>query len=138
MPGTEFKNQIDNLMNIMFGAGVASHATIIEQINYLVFLRSLSKKDDNAMILDPSAEKIFSGELAKYHSDNLLVLNAEVLFTTLEEIFRKLPELATDQTIRLLFRDAHVKIFDKPTLRTFARERKNDKRERKKNLSCRH
>lgn len=122
MPGTEFKNQVDNLMNILFGAGVASHATIIEQINYLVFLRSLSKKDDSAMILDSSAEKIFSGELAKYHWDNLLVLNAEVLFTTLEEIFRKLPELATDQTIRLLFRDAHVKIFDKPTLRRLVHE----------------
>lgn len=122
MPGTEFKNQVDNLMNILFGAGVASHATIIEQINYLVFLRSLSKKDDNAMILDSSAEKIFSGELAKYHWDNLLVLNAEVLFTTLEDIFRKLPELATDQTIRLLFRDAHVKIFDKPTLRRLVHE----------------
>mgnify|MGYP001561779903 CR=1 FL=1 len=122
MPGTEFKNQVDNLMNILFGAGVASHATIIEQINYLVFLRSLSKKDDSAMILDSSAEKIFSGELAKYHWNNLLVLNAEVLFTTLEEIFRKLPELATDQTIRLLFRDAHVKIFDKPTLRRLVHE----------------
>lgn len=138
MPGTEFKNQVDNLMNIMFGAGVASHATIIEQINYLVFLRSLSKKDDNAMILDSSAEKIFSGELAKYHWDNLLVLNAEVLFTTLEEIFRKLPELATDQTIRLLFRDAHVKIFDKPTLRRLVHEIEKMMSELEKEASSGH
>ena len=138
MPGTEFKNQIDNLMNIMFGAGVASHATIIEQINYLVFLRSLSKKDDNAMILDSSAEKIFSGELAKYHWGNLLVLNAEVLFTTLEEIFRKLLELATDQTIRLLFRDAHVKIFDKPTLRRLVHEIEKMMSELEKEASLGH
>lgn len=138
MPGTEFKNQVDNLMNILFGAGVASHATIIEQINYLVFLRSLSKKDDSAMILDSSAEKIFSGELAKYHWDNLLVLNAEVLFTTLEEIFRKLPELATDQTIRLLFRDAHVKIFDKPTLRRLVHEIEKMMSELEKEASSGH
>ncbi|MBI2325891.1 N-6 DNA methylase [Candidatus Collierbacteria bacterium] len=138
MPGTKFKNQVDNLMNILFGAGVASHATIIEQINYLVFLRSLSKKDDSAMILDSSAEKIFSGELAKYHWDNLLVLNAEVLFTTLEEIFRKLPELATDQTVRLLFRDAHVKVFDKPTLRRLVHEIEKMMSELEKEASSGH
>ncbi len=122
MPPTDFRNQVDNLMNILFGAGVASHATIIEQINYLVFLRSLSRKDDNAMILDPSAEKIFSGELRKYHWDNLLILNADELFNSLEEVFRKLPEITTTQTIKLLFRDAHVKVFDKPTLRRLVHE----------------
>lgn len=122
MTQSDFKNQVDNLMNILWGAGVASHATIIEQINYLVFLRSLSKKDDNAMILDSSAERIFNGELKKYHWDNLLILNADELFNTLEEVFRKLPELTTDQTIKLLFRDAHVKIFDKPTLRRLVHE----------------
>jgi hypothetical protein len=99
MTQTDFKNQVDNLMDILFGAGVASHATIIEQINYLVFLRSLSRKDDNAMILDPSAEKIFSGELRKYHWDNLLILNADELFASLEEVFRKLPEVSNDPTI---------------------------------------
>lgn len=119
---TEFKSQVDNLMNILFGAGVASHATIIEQINYLVFLRSLSKKDDSAIVLDPSAERIFSGQLSKFHWDNLLLLNADALFNTLEEIFRQLPELATDKTIKLLFRDAHVKVFDKPTLRRLLHE----------------
>lgn len=122
MTQSDFKNQVDNLMDILFGAGVASHATIIEQINYLVFLRSLSRKDDNAMILDQSAEKIFSGELRKYHWDNLLILNADELFTSLEEVFRKLPEVSNDPTIKLLFRDAHVKVFDKPTLRRLVHE----------------
>jgi len=125
MTQSDFKNQIDNLMNILFGAGVASHATIIEQINYLVFLRSLSKKDDNAMKLDAKAEMIFSGELKKYHWDNLLLHNADELFTTLENIFRTLPEITTDQTIKLLFRDAHVKIFEKPTLRRLVHEIEN-------------
>lgn len=122
MTQTNFKNQVDNLMNILFGGGVASHQTIIEQINYLVFLRALSKKDDRAMKLDPSAEKLFTDGLAKYHWDNLLVLNAEALFATLEDVYRQLPEVTTDQTIKLLFRDAHVKVFDKPTLRRLVHE----------------
>jgi len=122
MTQSTFKNQIDNLMNILYGGGVASHATIIEQINYLIFLRAISKKDDHALKLDPRAERIFSGELAKYHWDNLLMLNAEALFTTLEEIYRKLPELTKDQTIQQLYRDAHVKVFDKPTLRRLFHE----------------
>ena len=100
MTQSSFKSQIDNLMNILYGGGVASHGTIIEQINYLIFLRAISKKDDHTLKLDPQAERIFSGELAKYHWDNLLMLNAEALFTTLEEIYRKLPELAKDQTIQ--------------------------------------
>lgn len=122
MTQTDFKNQVDNLMNILFGAGVASHATIIEQINYLVFLRSLSRKDDNAMKLDASAEMIFSGELKKYHWNNLLIFNADELFTSLEEVLKKLPEITTNQTIKLLFRDAHVKIYEKPTLRRLVHE----------------
>lgn len=122
MTQADFKNQVNNLMDILFGAGVASHATIIEQINYLVFLRSLSRKDDNAMILDSAAEKVFSGELKKYHWDNLLILNAEELFINLEEVFRKLPEVSHDPTIKLLFRDAHVKVFAKPTLRRLVHE----------------
>jgi len=122
MTQSSFKSQVDNLMNILFGGGVANPGTIIEQINYLVFLRAISKKDDHTLKLDPKSERIFSGELSKYHWDNLLMLNAEALFTTLEEIYRKLPELTTDQTIQQLFRDAHVKIFDKPTLRRLVHE----------------
>jgi type I restriction enzyme M protein len=122
MSHTDFKNRVDGLMNILWSGGVANHSTIIEQINYLVFLRSLSKKDDHAMRIDSEAERVFQGELAQYHWDNLLVLNAEVLFSTLEDIYRRLPELTTDKTIQLLYRDAHVKVFDKPTLRRLVHE----------------
>ena len=38
-------------MDILFGAGVSNHATIIEQLNYLLFLRALSLKDDEAELL---------------------------------------------------------------------------------------
>lgn len=122
MSFNEFQNDVNGLMDILWSGGVASHATIIEQLNYLMFIRALTKKDDNSIALDPEAEQLFQGELSKYRWDNLLMLNAEALFTTLEELFRKLPEWTSDKTIRQLFQDAHVKIFDKPTLRRVVHE----------------
>ena len=43
-----YKHRIDALMDILFGAGVSNPQTIIEQLNYLLFLRALSIKDDEA------------------------------------------------------------------------------------------
>lgn len=111
-------------MDIFFGAGVASHPTIIEQINYLLFMRALSQKDDDLRkisITDPD-KIVFDGELEKYRWDNLLTLNAEHLFIALEECFRKIPESTTNRTARLVFRNAHIKLFDKPSLRTVVHE----------------
>lgn len=119
---TGLNRKIDALMDRLFGAGVASHATIIEQINYLMFLRALTTHDDEAKLLNPDHEEVFKGDLAKYRWDNLLMLNAEVLFDTLEEAYRKLPELTTDKTVALLFRNAHIKVYDKPTLRVLLHE----------------
>ena len=138
MSHTDFKNRIDALMNILWSGGVANHSTIIEQINYLVFLRSLSKRDDHAMRLDPDAEQVFQGKLAHYHWDSLLVLNAEALFVALEEVYQKLPELTTNKTINLLYRDAHVKVFDKPTLRRLVHEIEQMMRELEEEASSGH
>lgn len=111
-------------MDIFFGAGVASHPTIIEQINYLLFMRALSQKDDDLRKIGvtDSDKIVFDGELEKYHWDNLLTLNAEQLFIALEECFRKIPESTTNRTVRLVFRNAHIKLFDKPSLRTVVHE----------------
>lgn len=112
--------KVDQIMDVFFGAGVASHPTIIEQINYLLFMRALSQRDDELRLLGVSNpdEIVFDGELEKYHWDNLLTLNAEALFIALEECFRKIPESTTNKTVRLVFRNAHIKLFDKPSLRT--------------------
>ena len=111
-----YKNRIDGLMNILFGAGVSNPQTIIEQINYLLFLRALSIKDDETELLGitDESEKIFSSDLTKYRWQNLLALNAEDLFKTLEESFDALQKKSKNPTVKLLFRNAHVKIFDKP------------------------
>ncbi|MDE2014927.1 MAG: N-6 DNA methylase [Patescibacteria group bacterium] len=126
-----YKQRIDALMDIIFGAGVSNPQTIIEQLNYLLFLRALSLKDDEAELLGitDESEKIFTGDLAKVRWQNLLALNAEDLFKTLETSFDLLQRTSKNPIIKLLFRNAHIKIFDKPTLRrvlheteTFAKE----------------
>ena len=119
-----YKHRIDALMDILFGAGVSNPQTIIEQLNYLLFLRALSIKDDEAELLGitDESEKIFSGELAKYRWQNLLALNAEDLFKTLEASFDVLQKKSKNPTVKLLFRNAHIKIFDKPTLRRVLHE----------------
>ena len=119
-----YKHRIDALMDILFGAGVSNPQTIIEQLNYLLFLRALSIKDDEAELLGitDESEKIFSGELSKYRWQNLLTFNAEDLFKTLETSFDVLQKKSKNPTVKLLFRNAHVKIFDKPTLRRLLHE----------------
>lgn len=116
--------KVDHIMDVFFGAGVASHPTIIEQINYLLFMRALSRNDDDLRKLGvtDSEQIVFDGELEKYRWDNLLTLNAEQLFVALEECFRKIPESTANKTVRLIFRNAHIKLFDKPTLRTVLHE----------------
>ena len=121
---SSINRKIDHIMDIFFGAGVASHPTIIEQINYLLFMRALSQKDDDLRKIGvtDSDKIVFDGDLEKYHWDNLLALNAEQLFIVLEECFRKIPESTTNRTVRLVFRNAHIKLFDKPSLRTVLHE----------------
>jgi type I restriction enzyme M protein len=119
-----YKHRIDALMDILFGAGVSNPQTIIEQLNYLLFLRALSIKDDEAELLGitDESEKIFSGDLTKYKWQSLLALNPEDLFKTVEEAFEVIQKKSNNDTVKLLFRNAHVKIFDKPTLRRVVHE----------------
>lgn len=122
MTFADFKARVDALMNTIYASGLTNHTLIIEQLNYLIFLRSLSKRDDQAIVLDPDAEKIFSGELEKFRWDNLLVLNAETLFMTLDELYKKISDLTNNKTIRQLYQNAHLQIADKPTLRRVIHE----------------
>lgn len=121
--GNGYHKRVDRLMDILWGSGVSSHQTIIEQINYLMFLRALSNRDAESEMLNPEHEDIvLKGELSKYRWDNLLSLNAEALYATLEEAYAHISEKTASQSIRLLYRNAHVKIYDKPTLRQIVHE----------------
>jgi type I restriction enzyme M protein len=116
--------KVDALMDRFYGAGVASHPTIIEQINYLLFMRALSFKDDEYRQLGITDEDkiVFDGDLEKYRWENLLTLNAEDLFIALEDCFRQIPDSTTNKTVRLVFRNAHIKLYDKPSLRLVVHE----------------
>lgn len=112
-----FKQKVDGLMDLLYGSGVTNHATIIEQINYLVFLRALSGLDDEKAEFDAKYKPIFRGKYAKYHWKSLKDLNPEALYETLERAYQELPKLAHEPTVALLYQNAHVKVYDKPTLR---------------------
>lgn len=115
----DLHKKVDALMDRFYGAGVASHPTIIEQINYLLFMRALSSKDNEYRQLGITDQDkiVFDGELEKYQWENLLTLNAEDLFVALEDCFRLIPDSTTNKTVRLVFRNAHIKLYDKPSLR---------------------
>lgn len=122
--GNGLPRQVDNLMDLLYGAGVSSHATIIEQINYLLFIKALSKRDDDLIELGitDKDELVFDGDLKQYKWENLLLLNPEILFVALEKCYSKISESTTNKTVRLLFRNAHLKIYDKATLRRLVHE----------------
>ncbi len=119
-----YHKRVDALMDRLYGAGVTSHQTIIEQINYLFFLRELSRRDKELIDIgvDDEDDIIFDGELSRFNWENLTRLNPEALFEALEKCFILIPQSTKDPVVRLLFRNAHVKVYDKPTLRILVHE----------------
>ncbi len=119
-----YHKKVDALMDRLYGAGVTSHQTIIEQINYLFFLRELSRRDKELLEIGVKNEDdiIFDGELTPFNWENLTRLNPDALFEALEKCFALIPQSTKDQVVRLLFRNAHVKVYDKPTLRILVHE----------------
>jgi type I restriction enzyme M protein len=106
-------------MNVLWAGGVNNPMDSIEQISYLIFLRLLTERDDQAAIIEPNHRRIFSGEWARFAWDSFVTLTGDELFTTLREAIEKLHELPGLSTSgRELFRNATLKIFDRPTLRT--------------------
>ncbi len=81
LAGSNLWQKVDALMDRFYGAGVASHPTIIEQINYLLFMRALSARDEELKDLGITDKNkiVFDGELEKYKWENLLSLNAGAL-----------------------------------------------------------
>lgn len=124
LAGSNLRQKVDALMDRFYGAGVASHPTIIEQINYLLFMRALSARDEELKDLGITDKNkiVFDGELEKYKWENLLSLNAEALFEAIQECFNQIPASTTNSTVRLVFRNAHLKLYDKPTLRIVVHE----------------
>lgn len=112
------RQKVDQLMNVLWAGGVNNPMDSIEQLSYLIFLRLLSERDEEAALIERGYERIFSGRWARFAWGNFVTLTGNELFDTLRAAIEKLHELPhLSNTGRELFRNATLKIYDRPTLR---------------------
>ena len=110
--------QVDGLMDSLYSGGVNNPMDSVEQISYLLFLKLLWDKDEDWKAINPNHQSMFSKEWEQYAWGRIVNLTGDELFNTLRgaiEKFEDLPGLS--DTGRLLFRQATLKILDRPTLR---------------------
>lgn len=120
---SDLKQKVDQIMNELFSGGVNNPMTAIEQISYLMFLKSLTEFDEQqaqlAQLSGKKHESVFDGHLSKYSWRVVSRLAGDELYDTLVEIFEKLHELPSlSPTGKTLFKQAHLKIYNRPTLRS--------------------
>ena len=112
------RQKVDQLMNMLYAGGVNNPMDSIEQLSYLIFLRLLSERDEQATVIEKNYQRIFSGAWVRYAWGNFVTLTGNELFDTLRGAIEKLHELPNlSNTGRELFRNATLKIYDRPTLR---------------------
>ncbi len=122
-PGSNFfssglRQKVDQLMNILWAGGVNNPMDSIEQLSYLIFLRLLSDRDEQASVIERGYQRIFSGPWTRFAWGNFVTLTGNELFDTLRGAIEKLHELpGLTSTGQELFRNATLKIYDRPTLR---------------------
>lgn len=110
-------------MDALYSGGVNNPMASIEQISYLMFIKSLTEIDEKqeqiARLSGKKYEKGFSGKFAKYSWRTIARLSGQELFDTISEAFEALHELPLLSRVgKLLFRQAHLKIYNHPTLRS--------------------
>jgi len=112
------QQKVDQLMNVLWAGGVNNPMDSIEQLSYLIFLRLLSERDEQWALIEPSYQRVFSGEWACYAWGNFVTLTGDELFNVLRGAIERLHELpGLSRTGQELFRNATLKIYDRPTLR---------------------
>ncbi|MEK7477378.1 MAG: class I SAM-dependent DNA methyltransferase, partial [Candidatus Coatesbacteria bacterium] len=112
------RQKVDQLMDILYSGGVNNPMDSIEQLSYLIFLRLLSERDDQAARIEKKYQRVFSGKWARYAWGNFVTLTGNELFDALRGAIETLHELpGLSATGKELFRNATLKIYDRPTLR---------------------
>ena len=71
------RQKVDQLMNTLWAGGVNNPMDSIEQLSYLIFLRLLSERDEEAALIEKGYQRIFSGTWARYAWGNLVTLTGE-------------------------------------------------------------
>src|SRR3989344_3488881 len=120
---SDLKQKVDRIMDELFAGGVNNPMTAIEQISYLMFLKSLTEMDEQQQKISELSgkkyESIFNGKLSKFGWRVISRLAGDELYNTLVEVFEHLHELPKlTSTGKTLFRQAHLKIYNRPTLRS--------------------
>lgn len=120
---TDLRPKVDKLMDELYAGGVNNPMASVEQISYLMFLKSLTEFDEKQEKLTRASGKkntpVLGGGFAKYSWRTIARLTGDELYNTLSEAFEKLQELPNLSKIgKLLFRQAHLKIYNRPTLRS--------------------
>lgn len=87
------RQKIDQLMNVLYSGGVNNPMDSIEQLSYLIFLRLLSERDEQAALIEKGYKRIFSGPWTRYAWGNFVTLTGSDLFDTLRGAIEKLHEL---------------------------------------------
>lgn len=112
------RGDIDRLMNTLWAGGVNNPMDAIEQLSYLLFLRLLSEQDEQLAQLGGSYQRIFQGEWARFAWGNFVTLTGDALFDAARDAIERLHDLpGLSDTGKLLFRNATLKIYERPTLR---------------------
>lgn len=120
---SDLKQKVDRIMDELFAGGVNNPMTAIEQISYLMFLKSITELDEQqekiAELSGKKYESIFNGKISKFSWRVMSRLAGDELYNTLVEAFEHLHELPKlSVTGKTLFRQAHLKIYNRPTLRS--------------------
>lgn len=120
---SDLKQKVDRLMDELYAGGVNNPMTSIEQISYLMFLKSLTEKDEEQeklqKLMGNKYTPLFTGSWTKYSWRTIARLTGDPLYNNLVEAFEKFHELPNLAPMgKLLFRQAHLKIYNRPTLRS--------------------
>lgn len=60
------RQKVDHLMNVLWAGGVNNPMDSIEQLSYLIFLRLLSDRDEQAALIEKGYQCLFSGNWARF------------------------------------------------------------------------
>ncbi len=120
---SDLRQKVDQLMDELWAGGVNNPMTAIEQISYLMFLKSLTEMDEKQeqlqKIMGNEYTPIFSNSWAEYSWRTVARLSGDPLYVTLSEAIEKFHELPNLSPMgKILFRQAHLKVFNRPTLRS--------------------
>lgn len=120
---SDLKQKIDRVMDELWAGGVNNPMTAIEQVSYLMFLKSITELDEYQLKISELSgkayESIFNDKSSRFGWRVISRLSGDELYNTLTEAFEHLHELPNlSKTGKTLFKQAHLKIYNRPTLKS--------------------